>query len=280
MYADDTAFYVADKNITNVSSSLNEDLKNLHAWLCANKLSLHIGKTNSILICNHQKLRHLGDQNLNIRLDAEQVSQVDSLPYLGVTIDPRLNFNNHISNVIKKISRAIGILKRCAPSVPSDIRKLLYNALVLLHFDYCASVWGSTSTTNIIRLQRLQSRAMRVILNAAPRTHIEDLLDRLKWMSVKQRLSFSRMVLLWKITQGSAPEYLLDKVHFAHQQHGYKTTSSVSENLYIPHGHSNSLFTESATMWNTLPPNMRNNSNIVTFKKQLTRYILKEHSKF
>ena len=78
----------------------------------------------------------------------------------------------------------------------------------------------------------------------------------------------------------SSPDYLLDKVYFAHQQHSYKTTSSVSENLYIPHGHSNSLFTESATMWNTLPPNMRNNSNIVTFKKQLIRYILKEHSKF
>ena len=104
MYADDTAFYVADKSIANVSSSLNKDLKNLHSWLCANKLSLHIGKTNSMLICNHQKLRHLGDQDLNIRLDSETVTQVESLPYLGVTIDSRLTFNDQISSVVKKIN--------------------------------------------------------------------------------------------------------------------------------------------------------------------------------
>ena len=278
--ANEAGFYVADKSIANVSSSLNKDLKNLHSWLCANKLSLHIGKTNSMLICNHQKLRHLGDQDLNIRLDSETVTQVESLPYLGVTIDSRLTFNDQISSVVKKIYRAIGVLKRCAPFVPSDIRKLLYNALILPHFDYCASVWGITSASNITRLQRLQSRAMRVILNAVPRTHIEDLLCKLKWMSVKQCLSFNRMVLLWKMTRGLAPEYLLNKVHFAHQHHSYGTTSSIDEKLYIPHGHKSSLFTDSAAMWNSLPRNLRNNRNIVTFKKQLTTHILKEHSKF
>ena len=97
MYADDTAFYYSDKDSKAVSSALNEDLENLHAWLCANKLSLHIGKTRSILICNHQKLRHISDPNLNINLGSSPVEQAEHLPYLGIEIDSRCNFNIHTS---------------------------------------------------------------------------------------------------------------------------------------------------------------------------------------
>ena len=73
MYADDTAFFYSDKDITKVSCALNSDTENVYDWLCANKLNLHVGKTNSILICNYQKLRHMQSDQLNINLGSDQI---------------------------------------------------------------------------------------------------------------------------------------------------------------------------------------------------------------
>jgi hypothetical protein len=93
MYADDTAFYIKNKDKNLVSESLNADIINVHSWLCSNKLSLHVGKTNVILICNHQKVRFLDSTNLEIKLNGDELNQTDSICYLGVDIDHRCSFD-------------------------------------------------------------------------------------------------------------------------------------------------------------------------------------------
>ena len=96
-----------------------------------------------------------------------------------------------------------------------------------------ATVWGCTSQQNLTRLQRLQNRAMRVILNAPPRSHIEDLLSELRWMSVRQRLEYSKLVLMWKIFHGHSPPYLCDKPVLVSDIHEHRTTSTTKGNTYI-----------------------------------------------
>ena len=280
MYADDTAFYYMDKNIDLVSQYLKIDLSNLHHWLCANKLSLHLGKTNSILICNYQKLRHLPSSNLDIALNSTSIEQVENLPYLGVELDSRCNFDAHIKNVTKKLNKSIGVLKRTSPFLPLNTRKMLYNALVLPHYDYCATVWGNTSQENLTRLQRIQSRAMRIVLKAPPRSHIEELLDTLKWMSVRQRILYNQMVLMWRIVNDMAPEYLHKNLVYAADTHNYNTSSASDNNLFLGRGHRSSLFQNCAAKWNKLPAKLRRIDKLNSFKKSLTTHVLKESPKF
>jgi len=280
MYADDTAFYAMDKDITNVRRALNEDLKNLHNWLCANKLSLHTGKTKSILICNHQKLRHITDPTLSTTLDSTPIEQVDHLPYLGIELDSRCSFEEHVRGLTSKLNRALGILKRTAPYLPLTTRKMLYNSLVLPHYDYCATVWSCTSQHCITRLQRIQNRAMRIILNAPPRSHIEDLLDTLKWMSVRQRFLYNQMCLMWRIVHGHAPQYLTEHLVLAQDRHEHGTTSAANGNIYIGHGHRFSLFQCGARNWNQLPTPIRQSSTLNGFKRLLTGHLLRNCPKF
>ena len=280
MYIDDTAFYYTGNNTSSVSNALNEDTHQVYMWLCANKLNLHVGKTNSILICNAQKLRHLDSPNLDIQLDSKSIDQVEHLTYLGVEIDSRCNFNVYISNLVKKINRSIGVIKRCAIYLPLTTRKTLYNSLILPHIDYCSTVWSCTSQTNLIRLQRLQSRAMRVILRANPRTSIDDMLDKLRWMSVKQRLFYNYMILMCRIAHEAVPGYLLQFVKFAHEQHEHATRSATQNNLFIANGHKHSLFHNGALEWNSLPSDLRNIPKLPTFKNNLTKYVFSNCTRF
>ena len=59
MYADDTAICVSARNKAEVSRLLQEELSRLNEWLCANRLSLHVGKTSCMLVTTAQRIRLL-----------------------------------------------------------------------------------------------------------------------------------------------------------------------------------------------------------------------------
>ena len=274
MYADDTAFYYSDRNKRPVTDAINEDISNVYSWLCANKLSMHVGKTNTMLICNHQKVRYLDSTQLNIELNNKAVEQTNNIRYLGIDIDNSLSFDTYIGNLVKKLNRSIGILKRCAPCLPLQTRKMLYNSLILPNMDYCCTVWGCATKTGVIRLQRLQNRALRIILREGPRAHIEDMLNKIKWMSVKQRMDYNKLVLMWRIVNNKAPPYLTENFKYINEIHGHNTTSSSGKKLFIPRGYRNSLLVTRSILWNSLLTELRLTEKIDSFRKKLSKHII------
>jgi len=75
-------------------------------------VSLHIGKTACMLFGSNKKRRHLMETFLDLSLHSQEIEQVKVYKYLGITFDEDLIFNIRIDNVINKIIRSLGILKR------------------------------------------------------------------------------------------------------------------------------------------------------------------------
>jgi hypothetical protein len=61
---------------------------------------------------------------------------------LGVIIDEKLDWKEHVNLICKKVSKGIGVLRLCKPYVPSKTLEILYSTIILPHFDYCCPVWG------------------------------------------------------------------------------------------------------------------------------------------
>ena len=78
--------------------------------------------------------------------------------------------------MFKKVTSAIGALRRIRPLISQSAAVLAYNSLIQLHFDYCSLVWDQLSD----KLQTLQNRVARVILKANYGTSSSLLLDILK----------------------------------------------------------------------------------------------------
>ena len=121
---------------------------------------------------------------------------------------------------------------------------------------------------------------MRTVFKAPPKSHIEELLDTLKWMSVRQRIFYNQIVLMWRIVNDMAPDYLKENLVFAADTHNYNTTSVSDNNLFLGRGHRSSLFQNCAANWNKLPPKLRRIDKLNSFKKLLTTHVLKECPKF
>ena len=95
----------------------------------------------------------------------------------------------HIEYIASKVSSGIGALKKLKEFVDRDTLVLVYNALIQPHFDYCCEVWDELGKGLGERLQKLQNRAARVIMNFK-NEHGQSILARtaLGWTFLEERI--------------------------------------------------------------------------------------------
>ena len=84
---------------------------NVRKWLCANKLSLNIGKTEYILIGSWYKTNSI-DTERGIKIENQVIEKVRNTKVLGVKLDENLSWEKHIDHISSKITSGIGAIMR------------------------------------------------------------------------------------------------------------------------------------------------------------------------
>ena len=120
LFADDTNIYYEADNLQDLERIVNKELKWLHQWLCVKRLALNISKTNFVIFHPYTKpLKEL----ITIKINKKAITKEKYVKYLGVLIDSSLSWKTHIDNLVKKISRAIGIMYKIRYYVNHTILK-------------------------------------------------------------------------------------------------------------------------------------------------------------
>ena len=83
--------------------------------------------------------------------------------YLGVTIDNKLTWHQHIENIKNKINKGIGILKKMCQFLQEDTRVSLFNAFVKPYVDYGSLTWGGNANTHLLNLKQTLNKAVRIM---------------------------------------------------------------------------------------------------------------------
>ena len=206
MFADDTSLTAAGETLGEVERRVNEDLSNVHNWLSANRLNLNIAKTEYVLIGSPHRIHSLNIQPLN-NIDQQPVKRVKQSKVLGVQIDEHLDWSKHIEFIASKVSSGNSAIKKAKEFVDRNTLVLIYNALVQPHFDYCCEVWDVLGKTLSDRLQKLQNRATRIIMNFKNESG-QSLLSRnsLGWTNLEERRAQIKAKLMYKSIKNLAPE--------------------------------------------------------------------------
>ena len=82
---------------------------------------------------------------------------------LGVNIDSKLSFNDHVTSLCVKAGRKLTALTRIARSLTTEKRRILINAFVESQFNYCRLVWMFHSRKLNNKINKLQERSLRII---------------------------------------------------------------------------------------------------------------------
>jgi len=168
-YADDIQLYCAAEGSEDLAaklSSINECIDELKSRIRCNMLKLNSEKTEFIIFASKEKMTpslpwHL--RNINIS------SHIRSL---GVIFDSALSFAKHIDYIISSCNFYIRNIGRIRQFLSKKAFEMLVVALVTSSLDYCNSLLNGLSQTHMLRLQRVQNTAARLICRIKKFDHI------------------------------------------------------------------------------------------------------------
>lgn len=277
LFADDTVLFIGEKEPLLAIRKMRADIVTLAKWLKFKKLKLNVQKTKSMIITNK---KHVNFDEMKLEIDGSEIERVEVFKYLGVYIDHKLIFKKHIDNIVKKVARKYGMLVRLKSQLTFWSKVFLYKSLIAPQLDYCSSVLFLASDTHLRRLQKLQNKFMRFILNCSKYTPIRTMLDTLQWQSVKQRIIFNVLLLIYKLTNNRLPEYLSYIIVRASSVHQHRTRQ-IDDLRVVPFTMSTnqkSIYYNGIRIFNMLPVDCKNARTIEEFRRKCSVWVKDKYS--
>ena len=138
-------------------SDLQEDINSLFTWSENSQINFNTSKCQLIRIDRGNSTLPIS----NYSMSSETIASVDSVKYLGVTIDERLSFNNHISEICSKRNRTLTMLMRNLKKAKRKTRILAYKTVCCPKLEYASQVWWPHLQKHINCLEAINRRAFR-----------------------------------------------------------------------------------------------------------------------
>ena len=159
MYADDTKL-LSTITSDNPKNDLSVDLETLEEWANMFQMKFHPDKCHVMHIgANNPRVDYTMSKE-NTRHTLEKVSVEKDL---GILIDDKLKFSDHINTKVNKANQILGCLKHTFKHITKDILKLLYTSLIRPHLEYGSCVWNPHLKKDQDAIERIQRRATKLV---------------------------------------------------------------------------------------------------------------------
>uniref|UniRef100_A0A8C7YUS4 Reverse transcriptase domain-containing protein n=1 Tax=Oryzias sinensis TaxID=183150 RepID=A0A8C7YUS4_9TELE len=203
LYADDSQIYLPLKKDNLSVTQLLSCLHDIKDWLALSFLSLNEKKTEVVIFGPND---FSGPSPIDLgSLTGFLKSTVSNL---GVKLDSNFRMDQQISSVVKLSFLSLRQLAKVKPFLTPAHFETVIHAFITSRLDHCNSLYLGLSQSSLLRLQRVQNAAARLMVGARKRDHITPILASFHWLTVHFRIHFKILLLVFKSLHGLAPLYL------------------------------------------------------------------------
>ena len=288
LYADDTKIWRRIKTQDD-HWFLQSDINRLENWATTNKMKFHPDKTNILSVSNS----NITENMFIYTIDSIPIEYTPCQKDLGIKITTKLLWTEHANFIYSRANQKLGLLKRTCNFV-SNFRKRrnLYLTQVRSQFEHCPNIWRPSSITCLERLESIQKRGIKWILNdiSISFSSIHKYLQTCKQLDIlpiSVRFDLKDLKFFHKIFYGFSvvkfPAYLfqfngsrLRQCHFDSYSVCSKVQPRLPQNLASEStniGISKSYFYRAHLLWNKLPISLRKIESPTMFESKLIIYL-------
>ena len=217
---------------------------------------------------------------------------------LGIHMNGNLNFTLHANMLYSKANQKLGLLKRTCHFVNnSRMKRALYLTMVRSIFEHCPIIWRPSSSTAIAKLETIQKRAFKWILNDSYSSYSSNNLyyvhcKQLNILPIKYRFDYHDLKFFHSVVNGytcvDMPEYLTHYNNTRLRSSHLDSTCYVSSILPTSlmrnqnfettsnRNFGNSYFYRAHLLWNRLPRATREIVSTNAFVTAILDYLWKE----
>ena len=210
---------------------MNGELRNIVDWLDSNKHSLNISKTHFNLFRSQGMRKPLINEDLIIKNESN--NQDHKTKFLGVIVDEKLTWFEHIQYVKCKISKGSGIICKARQLLNSKTLCTLYYCFVYPYLNYCVEVWGDTFKTYL----QAQKRVLRMISYSKLNASVDHLYKYYNIMQLKKIFFYKVALLMFRVKTSSAPSVFRELFIENRNVHDYFTRQH--DKFHVPNAKRN-----------------------------------------
>ena len=190
------------------------------------------------------------------------VAKVNNQNHLGLILDSKLSFCNHLSEKIAKAKKNIGIIRHLSRYLPLKTLNQMYKFLVRSHLDYCDIIYHEPAVINLPpiglsltmlmeNVERIQYQAALAVTGTWKGSSRNKLYEELGWESLSDRRKCRRVLQLHKIINEETPPYLSNKLPRPRRVQHNATIATFPNIFCRTNRYRNSFNPDAISSWNT-----------------------------
>ena len=271
LFADDTTVLLEGKEYEGLIMALNNELHKVSIWLDANKLSINTKKTH-FMVFHRSRIK---TNDVNVIMQQNIVERVNSTKFLGLIIDDKLKWHEHIQQITHKIARSVGILYKIRHYLNKQTLLNMYYTFVFPYLIYGVGIWGSASLNHINPLKKIQKKCVRTITFSEYLAPSEPIFQSLNVLNFEKLVVQRISLLMFKYTHGNVPVSVSQLFRTNNEYHNYNTRNCA--HIHVPVGTTEASYRtfgyRGINIWNHISQKININTSYPCFKNLVKIYI-------
>ena len=106
-------------------------------------------------------------QSIILNINNVKIRESSSVILLGLTVDNRLTFKDHINISVRRATFKLHALRRIRKYLTAVKAKLLYNAIINSQlFNYASIIWMFCHKQDYLKIEKIQYKALKIVYNS------------------------------------------------------------------------------------------------------------------
>lgn len=273
LYADDIALIYGATDVHTLKNWIEDDLTLINCWVENHFMKINIPKTKYIFFTGRAHNDPFISNGLNISLNNIRIERVEYYNYLGLLIDEKLSFKQHVESIRSRIISTSFAIKRIRPFITLHTAKQIYFCRIQSLLIYLNSCWNTTTKTDIENLAICQRKVLRFIFQKPYDSPSKNLFTN-KILPLSHLNIYQNCILTFKLYR----KLLRSNIEVNIRREITNRETKQSDNFYIPVSRSwagrNDFFKRGFDEFNKLPAELKKVRTIGKFKEMLKEYLI------
>ena len=163
LFADDTVLVESASSLSQLQLKMNQQVQKVQTWLLANKLSVHYVEKSQYMLVNSNNNVHIEAENFELKMSHHILSRTRTYKYLGLIMDEKLSWADHINQVCLKLSQAAGVIFKVRKCLSHEALMLIYHALVGQKLRYGLICWATAPKFLLDKVDVAHNKVIRYL---------------------------------------------------------------------------------------------------------------------
>lgn len=280
LYADDTQLCIGPPSSLNfLIRKVESDLLAVQNWMVGNGMKINVKKTQLIILGNAHNVAKIGQ--ITINFDGVTITSQSTIKCLGLKIDSKLSWYDHINDLSRKCHFVAKSLHPLRPIISMQNYLKIMNACVISLVNYMVAIWGTAAKKHLRIIESCMRKSARNILGMRKFDPVSDYMHtKLKWLLPQENHFYRINLFIFQVSQRKLP-YFNDFLVRSSEIHDHFTRGNDTiRSTVCPKNKSGEKCMNylAINAWNKLPSCLTGNVNVIIFKRELKKFILENGS--